>query len=634
MCGNKHFKIALPLAALSIPFAMVACDSGSGTNETGDKNPATPADVLDDSVGSSDSRNTASVDTIDGRYAIRYNVETIEDLPNCTESRDGNLAVVLGEDAVYQCRAERWAKIAVVPDAAEMSSSSATASNVMSSDAILSSSSDKTPLTWSSSSESTEAAHCFESWRGDEMVYQLSTGYDNGSGTSGYWYSFADDADGGASKIIWPIPSWDWEMDPVIDYCGGVCGTYELSKGTLTYDPYAGVAFNIAGMDENLKFVTTADASAMGGIRITYSSDDGAVLLLGLGEEMERSLGYDVPFVALTKSPSGTVKEFKWSQFKQAGWGDGKITGEEAAKILASIRFKMQGKDGTKGEFNIMAIEAYNPSDCDKYNLQKSSSSFAPKSSSSVMPKSSSSSMRSSSSYVHRSSSSRAVLNKVIGCSQFDTWSGYDGIYQVQTGCSTDMENGGYWYSFDDYADGGRSRVVWPVAIGNEYDEFALDPVIDYCAGLCGKIELDEGSLTYEPYAGVAFDFAGTDSEGRLVAADASDYEGVCIAYSSSLPASLEMSFGEKNDVEEFDYDIPFVTLAKTVAGTVKEFKWSQFKQAGWGRGARITGEEAAKRIVSLRFKVQGRSGSSGDFNIMAVGPYNGRCNPYVYAGP
>ena len=632
MCRKMLLKKVLPFSFISASLAMVACDSSSGTNESNDNNPAIPVD----DPASSDSRNTASYDTLDSRYAIKYNVETVEDLPNCTESRDGNLAVVLDNDALYQCSAERWTKISLNPE--RSSSSGAVSSAAMSSVATPSSSSGKTPLTSSSSSESGNetavSAHCFEPWNGNDGVIRIITGYDNGTETSGYWYTYYDDSDGGVSAIRWPVemdPPYFDGIDPVIDHCGGVCGTYYLSKGTLTYDPYAGVAFNIAGIDDNGD-PTTADASAMGGIRVTYTSDITMALELGLGEKMERNIGYDVPFVTLAKSSVATVKEFKWSQFKQAGWGEGKITGEEAAKILASIRFKMQGKDGMQGDFNIMAIEAYNATDCDTYNHQKSSSSIAaPKSSSSVMPRSSSS-MRSSSSYVHRSSSSRDVSDKVVPCGEFVTWQGFEALYQVETGCNTEMENGGYWYDFDDYADGGRSRVIWPVDIGNEYDEFAMDPVIDYCSGVCGTIELNRGTMSFDPYAGVAFDFAGTDDKWRLVAADASDMEGVCIAYSTNLAASLEMSFGDKVDKEEFGYDIPFVTLAKSSSGTIKTFKWFQFKQAGWGTG-KISGAEAAKRIASLRFKVQGKDGSSGDFNVMAVGPYNGSCNLNYFVG-
>lgn len=632
MRGDKLLKKVLPFTALSASLAMVACDSSSDTNESNDNNPAIPVD----DPASSDSRNTASYDTLDSRYAIKYNVETVEDLPNCTESRDGNLAVVLDNDALYQCSAERWTKISLNPE--RSSSSGAVSSAAMSSVATPSSSSGKTPLTSSSSSESGNetavSAHCFEPWHGyDYMVYQLLTGYDNGSETSGYWYSYADDADGGASAIRWPVemdPPYFDGIDPVVDHCGGVCGTYYLSKGTLTYDPYAGVAFNIAGIDDNGD-PTTADASAMGGIRVTYTSDITMALELGLGEKMERNIGYDVPFVTLAKSSVATVKEFKWSQFKQAGWGTAKITGEEAAKILASIRFKMQGKDGTQGDFNIMAIEAYNASDCNTYNHQKSSSSIAPKSSSSVMPKSSSS-MRSSSSYEPRSSSAREVSKKVGSCGEFYTWQGSDGSYQVETGCITEMEDGGYWYDFNDNAEGGRSKVVWPVSPGNEYSDFAMDPIIDYCAGVCGTVDLEKGSLTYDPYAGVAFDIAGTDQDGKLVLADASGMGGICIAYTSDVPANLEISMGDIMDSIKADFDIPSVSLAKTSSGTVKEFPWSKFKQAGWGR-TKITGEEMAKSLGSIRFKIQAKDGMKGKFNIMSIGPYNGRCdmtNVYV----
>ena len=194
MNKNKLLMRAPLFVALSASLAVVACDTGSDSGDSRDNNPATPVDVVDD-FASSDSMNTASV-------------ETVEDLPNCTERRNGNLAVVLNEDAIYQCSAGRWAKVTVVPE--KNSSSSITPSGTLSSSSsnetsLISSSSDKNPMTWSSSSESTGATHCFEDWDGYAMDYQIATGYDNGSGTSGYWYSFGDDADGGMSTIVWPV---------------------------------------------------------------------------------------------------------------------------------------------------------------------------------------------------------------------------------------------------------------------------------------------------------------------------------------------------------------------------------------------------------------------------------------------
>ena len=203
----------------------------------------------------------------------------------------------------------------------------------------------------------------FETWVGDAMVYQINTELDAGGEKSGYWFNYGDDADGGASTITWPVPKGtEWSadaLDPIIDHCGGVCGTFKLSKGTLTYDPFVGVGFNIAGSeDADADVMVAADATAMGGVCIAYSVDVGASLEMGLGDAEDKALGYDNPFVTLAKSTAGTVKEFAWSGFKQAGWGDGKITGDEAAAKLVALKFKIQAKDGTTGYFNVMTIGA------------------------------------------------------------------------------------------------------------------------------------------------------------------------------------------------------------------------------------------------------------------------------------
>ena len=52
MCRNMLLKKVLPYSFITASLAMVACDSGSGTNETDDKNPTTvPAEFSSDSVG-------------------------------------------------------------------------------------------------------------------------------------------------------------------------------------------------------------------------------------------------------------------------------------------------------------------------------------------------------------------------------------------------------------------------------------------------------------------------------------------------------------------------------------------------------------------------------------------------------
>ena len=203
------------------------------------------------------------------------------------------------------------------------------------------------------------------SWDGSAAEYFVATGLDNGTETAGYWYSYADDADGGLSAITWPVAlgneySED-ALDPVIDNCGGVCGTFTLSAGTLTYKPFVGIGFNVAGTATATGGAAQpTDASAWGGVCITYTVDVGATLELGLGDDKDAAIGYDNPFVSLPKSASANQVCTPWSGFKQAGWGKGKVTGDEAGASLASVKFKIQAADGTTGSFNISAVSSVN----------------------------------------------------------------------------------------------------------------------------------------------------------------------------------------------------------------------------------------------------------------------------------
>ena len=203
------------------------------------------------------------------------------------------------------------------------------------------------------------------SWSGADGEYFVNTGLDNGTETAGYWYDYADDSDGGLSAVTWPVDKGNEydenALDPIIDYCQGVCGTFTLSAGTLTYKPFVGIGFNIAGtLTATGGAATTADATAWGGVCITYTVDAPATLELGLGDDKDASIGYDNPFVSLPKSASANEVCTPWSGFKQAGWGKGKVSGDEAGASLAAIKFKIQAADGTTGSFNISAVSSVN----------------------------------------------------------------------------------------------------------------------------------------------------------------------------------------------------------------------------------------------------------------------------------
>jgi hypothetical protein len=247
-----------------------------------------------------------------------------------------------------------------------------------------------------------------------------------------------------------------------------------------------------------------------------------------------------------------------------------------------------------------------------------------PKSSAST-PKSSSSKAKSSSSTVKSSSSVTAPVITTPACG--DMWCGPNGDPQVLTGLDeSPTENAGYWWSYDDNENGGASKLIWPTALGDLYDENSLTPVIEECGGVCGKYSLDEGILTYS-YVGVAFNIGGASRSGTPYIVDASAWKGVCVVYTSDIDITLEIGLGTDYD-KLVAYDNPAATLAAAKNTTIKNVTWASFKQQGWGvkdGGEQISGTAASKQIASLKFKLQGKDGSKGNFNIMSVGTY-GSC--------
>jgi len=413
-------------------------------------------------------------------------------------------------------------------------------------------------------------------WRGDEGVYQVDTELGNETETYGYWYSFNDNADGGASRIEWPTELGneysDDAMDPVIDYCQGLCGTAILDKGTITYNPYTGVAFDIAGLDEETyTYPTAADASNWGGVCLTYTSEIPATLEMGFTDAKEAELGYDLPFVALPKASTATLKCYEWSKFKQAGWGKANISGESASTILASLRFKMQNSSGTVGRFNIMSIGKFN---------------------------------------------NAAPTPAYKGFS----WTGSSGEDRINTNLDAGTETSGYWFSYSDNDDGGMSKITWPVELNTLYSDNSLQPVIEYCGGICGNYSLDKGTMDYNPFTGVGFLVAGLDYEDNIATANASEWGGLCLTYTSGIGATLELGLGDKLDAQ-IGYDNPFVALPKASSPVTKCYTWDSFKQAGWGT-EKISGSTAATMLAAVRFKIQAASGNQGSFNIMEIRSY------------
>ena len=206
----------------------------------------------------------------------------------------------------------------------------------------------------------------FITWNGaDENAYNIcrvETGLLNETEMSGFWFTYGDDGEGGASKVYWDVdPCRDcsiYWLEPIIDDCKGMCGTAILNKWNSPHTAFTGIGFNVVGqLSEKDWTLVTGDASSWGGLCVTYTSDTDIALELGLGEVTDSIINYANPAVNLPASKTSNRMVFSWSDFKQPSSYDGdvKIDGETAAKQLATVKFKIQAEDGNY-RFNICAV--------------------------------------------------------------------------------------------------------------------------------------------------------------------------------------------------------------------------------------------------------------------------------------
>lgn len=192
-----------------------------------------------------------------------------------------------------------------------------------------------------------------ELWDGSLGKPHVPVGNNNG----GWWYKYDDQENGGASSLEWETePGEKGDMTPIVEACGGVCGSFSIDKGSLEYNGYVGFAFGF-GKDNTF----SGDASKMKGICIEYKSTAPIVVELGLTGTREGKIQNANPAYDLPKSTTVDVVNISWSQFVQPDWYTGAttVTGAAAAKELSSIKFKITGDDGLSGTFNVSRVGPY-----------------------------------------------------------------------------------------------------------------------------------------------------------------------------------------------------------------------------------------------------------------------------------
>ena len=263
-----------------------------------------------------------------------------------TEKMTGHLTVsALGKyDANGACEIEGYAY--VIPDGMR----SFLAGTIV----LRSSSSEQSASSSSSASGNCEVPQTVsEMWNGFALpLTYVETGLDNGTETSGYWFSFGDE-ESGNGKVVYPsTPGIDYTTtDQVFDYCMGVCGSLEFSK-----EGYLGVGFHVAGvvdpMDDN-SLVAKANISSWGGLCVTYASESDLEVVLTYAQTSGFGDFSRMPKTTLPKSIELKTVCLDWKNYFMSGFS------EVSTTFMTSILFVVHGDANAKSRFNIRGLGKY-----------------------------------------------------------------------------------------------------------------------------------------------------------------------------------------------------------------------------------------------------------------------------------
>ena len=419
-----------------------------------------------------------------------------------------------------------------------------------------------------------------------------------------------DAEDGGSSYISWPVELGDGtdSLAPVMQTCRGICGTAVLDKGGLTYTPFVGIGFSLAVDDSGLPI--PVDVSNWEGVCISYSSEAPSSLVLDMGDSLEKELRYGLPSVALPKTEEVVSKCFKWSDFKLPVWlldvpeywmDD---VGEKAAKRLVALEFRIQVYSG-EYKFNIKSLGTLADDPAGIVSLESSSSS-----------------------HIESSSATPFVLGGVDGGLWSPTKNGNHvrtSLYSMDTWPEGANESG-YWFDRDDSEKGGESFIDWPVQLD---DVGSLEPVFSNCKGICGTASLRKGSQSGEPSVSVGFFIALDSAWEKPVPVDVSNWGGICMEYYSEKAITIELGLGDSLN-QVLGGKLPSAELPRSLSAKKICYAWSMFNLPDGMENVpeelkvgdhwqSLVGENAAKHLVSVSFKIQADEGDY-KFGIGAIG--------------
>ena len=219
------------------------------------------------------------------------------------------------------------------------------------------------------------------------------------------------------------------------------------------------------------------------------------------------------------------------------------------------------------------------------------------------------------------------LLLPIEAMAQF-AWYGANGKAQVVTDLGNGTHTEGIWFSFDDKNDRGESSIVFLDSRGDT----PTDQDVKTYGGIKGEITLKYGNSMYTR-AGLGFNVVGEKEPWVPEEGDASAWGGISIGYKSDRMITVELGLPAEID-HAIGYANPQYYLSARNTETFVRIPWSSFKQPDWAPSYcdRITGPEAAEKLVALKFYMAGDEGTYS-FLITKVGSYDMAEMPPVTSG-
>ncbi len=144
---------------------------------------------------------------------------------------------------------------------------------------------------------------------------------------------------------------YETSLDPLIEECGGVCGTFKYRDEGAT-----GIGFNVAGeaLSGNNGVPDIADVSAWGGLCVTYASETDMDVVMSNDTAFTyiKKMAL-MPKISLPKSVEVKTVCSKWSDFVSA------VETPSDPTRVASILFVAYGEADAANRFKVIGVGKY-----------------------------------------------------------------------------------------------------------------------------------------------------------------------------------------------------------------------------------------------------------------------------------